>query len=615
MLKQLLVLMSLFLAIIVTPLCAGDLFDDFINTQINIETQFLDHNLSSENVEKLVRKQDRVYRSFFLALISSKEKAISTLDIYADEIASLQRRMKINKQQNNTKAYMRDEIKLNTYDLLQKIRQTFFDLIQASESDNEAAFNQKIDEIVTRRHDNEVIIDKEKYPFVDDGDDISISIKENLLENQLVLNIHNAISSELVRYKEPIYDAVRLSSFGLVSLGYKINTSTVGKTLNEYISWSGLDSAKVVLIMMILLAVYSTRKIVVTISGNILKNFFEESDDISYIIRSISGVFSVIMIVITLDVVLKIYAGFTDILIIDKIFNITYTVLITFLVYRFVNAIAVIKMEHFRRSEYLRHEVINLGIKVINVIIYIIGFIVILNFFNVDLSAILSGLGIGGFAMAFAAKDTLSNFFGSVSILMGNLFEQGDWIEVDGYEGTVVEIGLRATTIRTFDNAMIAIPNFKLADNGLKNWSQRQLGRRIKMHIGVTYESDFNDIRNAVNDIREMLCDHEGISHSNEDTEHVGRSTRLVSLDDYKGIKRNVLVYMDQFSNSSIDILVYCFSKSVVWNEWLEVKEDVMYKIAAILEKNNLSFAYPAMTLHYTGDEKKVSTESKEITA
>jgi MscS family membrane protein len=256
--------------------------------------------------------------------------------------------------------------------------------------------------------------------------------------------------------------------------------------------------------------------------------------------------------------------------------------------------------------------VINLGIKVINVIIYIIGIIIVLNFFDVDLSAILSGLGIGGFAVAFAAKDTLSNFFGSVSILLGNLFEQGDWIEVDGYEGTVVEIGLRATTIRTFDNAMIAIPNFKLADNGLKNWSQRQLGRRIKMHIGVTYESDFNDIRNAVNDIREMLCMHDGISHSGDDTIYNERSSRLVSLDDYKGIKRNVLVYMDQFSNSSIDILIYCFSKSVVWNEWLEVKEDVMYKIAAILEKNNLSFAYPAMTLHHTGDEKKLPLLNKQ---
>jgi MscS family membrane protein len=230
----------------------------------------------------------------------------------------------------------------------------------------------------------------------------------------------------------------------------------------------------------------------------------------------------------------------------------------------------------------------------------------VLKLFHVDLSAILSGLGIGGFAVAFAAKDTIANFFGSVSILMGDLFEQGDWIEVDGYEGTVVEIGLRATTIRTFDNAMIALPNFKLADNGLKNWSKRQLGRRIKMHIGVTYESDFNDIKKAVSEIREMLIEHKGIANNSQESLHSERYARLVSKEDFKGIKRTILVYMDEFSDSSIDILVYCYSKSVMWNEWLEVKEDVMYKMAEILEKNNLSFAYPALAIHQVKSKEEM---------
>ncbi len=601
MLKRWIVPLLLFFAMSVSPLYANELFDTFIVKQIEVEKKFLDSNLSSNDVEALIDEQNRDYRSFFLELISKNANDLKISNIYVNEMAILQRRMKVNKQRNNTKAYVRDEIKLNTYTLLNNIRMTFYDVLQATDADTKKIFYQKIDQIVATRHENEILIHKENYLFLQQSDDVSdivTRIRENLLENELVLNIHNTVSSELARFKEPMYDAVRLSSFGLVSLGYKINTSAVGNTINSYLSWSGLDSAKIIFIFMILLGVYGFRKIIVALSGTLLKNFFEKSDDISYIIESVSGVFGAILIVITLDIVMKIYAGFTDVMWVDLAFGVVYTILLTYLVHRLVNAVATIKMERLRSTMYLRHEVINLGMRVVNVIIYIIGFIVILNLFNVDLTAILSGLGIGGFAVAFAAKDTIANFFGSVSILVGDLFEQGDWIEVDDYEGSVVEIGLRGTTIRTFDNAMIAIPNFKLADSGIRNWSRRQLGRRIKMHIGVTYESDFKDINNAVKEIREMLIHHKQIANTVEEVAYSERYARLVSKEDYKGIKQNILVYMDRFSESSIDILVYCFSKSVIWNEWLEVKEDVMYKIAAILEKNSLSFAYPTMAIH-----------------
>jgi MscS family membrane protein len=592
-----------------TAASADDLFSKFITKQIAIEKQYLDQNITSAEVEELIKEQNHEYQTFFLGLISQDNDNISKGNIYANEMSTLQRRMKINKQRNNTKAYIRDEIKYNTYTLLNNIRNTFYAVLQAAKSGSEKEFNKKIDAIVASRHEGEKIITKEDYPFLQQGDnssEIIKSIRTNLLENQLVLNVHNTLSSELVRFKKPMYDAVKLSSFGLVSFGYKINTSALGKLINKYISWSGLDSAKIIFIFIILLGFYAFRKVVVILSGSLLKNFFDKSDDISYIISSISGVFSVIMVVITIDIIAKIYAGFMDMDWIDTAFHILYAMLVTYMIQRLVNAVATIKMEQLRRSEYLRHEVINLAMRVVNLVIYLIGLIVVLKLFHVDLSAILSGLGIGGFAVAFAAKDTIANFFGSVSILMGDLFEQGDWIEVDGYEGTVVEIGLRATTIRTFDNAMIAIPNFKLADNGLKNWSKRQLGRRIKMHIGVTYESDFADIRRAVDEIREMLIEHKGIANNSQESLHSERYARLVSKEDFKGIKRTILVYMDQFSDSSIDILVYCYSKSVIWNEWLAVKEDVMYKMAEILEKNNLSFAYPALAIHQAKSKEEM---------
>ncbi|MEA3522987.1 MAG: mechanosensitive ion channel family protein [Campylobacterota bacterium] len=609
MIKHIFIPLFLILSFFQTSLSGEDLIGDFVAKQMDIERQFLDQNISSDRVEKLIKEQDYEYKTFFLLLISKESKKFQNRAIYANEMSMLQRRMKVNKQHNNTKAYMRDEIKFNTYTLLNNIRHTLYAVSKAAQSDTEKEFIETIDKIVATRHADEQIISKEDYPTLEqeDNSEFGKSIRENFLENQEVLNVHAMLSAELLRFKSPMYDAIKLSSFGLISFGYKINTSNIGEKLNEYLQWSGLDSAKIIFIFLFLFGFYLARKLLVIVSGTLLQNFFDKSDDVSYIIKSVSGVFSVIMVVVTIDVIVKIYAGFMDASWIGKAFDISYTILATYLIQRLINAAATLKIEQLRRSQYLRHEVINLAMRVLNIVIYIIGIIIILNLFDVNLSAILSGLGIGGFAVAFAAKDTIANFFGSVSILMGDLFEQGDWIAVDGYEGTVVEIGLRATTIRTFDNAMIAIPNFKLVDNGLRNWSKRQLGRRIKMHIGVTYESDFNDIKHAIDEIREMLIEHKGIANNTQEMLHAERYARLVSREDYKGIKRTMLVYMDRFSDSSIDILVYCYSKSVIWNEWLEIKEDVMYKIAEILEKNSLSFAYPAMALH------NVETKSDDV--
>jgi len=290
---------------------------------------------------------------------------------------------------------------------------------------------------------------------------------------------------------------------------------------------------------------------------------------------------------------------------ITRFFGIFYVILISIILYRVNNTIAYMKMEQIKKSKMIKNEVVNLAIKVVNGLIVIMAAIAILQILGVNLTALLSGLGIAGAAVAFAAKDSIANIFGSISILLGDVFEQGDWIEAKEVDGTVVEIGLRASTIRTFDNALISIPNSELANDGVKNWSRRSIGRRIKMTIGVTYQSDFSDIRQAVLDIREMLKDHPGIANQRTEYHDNYRQSKLVSIEDFKGVKRTTLVFMDEFADSSINILVYCFSRTVIWEEWLEVKEDVMFKLAEILAKNNLDFAYPSLTIHQ-GDKEAV---------
>ncbi|MEA1956108.1 MAG: mechanosensitive ion channel family protein [Campylobacterota bacterium] len=307
-----------------------------------------------------------------------------------------------------------------------------------------------------------------------------------------------------------------------------------------------------------------------------------------------------ILSIINIQIIIYIFNDFNAIVELNKVFNILYIIFLTMLVYRVANTITNIKLKQIN-ANHIKKEVVNVSIKIANFMLIIFGLLLSLYFAGVDLTAVLSGLGIGGFAVALAAKDSLANFFGTLSILFSDTFSQGDWIVVDGVEGTVVEIGLRATKIRTFDNAMITVPNQTLANGEIKNWNKRVLGRRIKMSLGIKYDSKSDDIYNAVKDIKTMLLNHTDIA--TQDSQHNdayhSHSAKLISVDDAQGVKRTLLVFLDEFSDSSINILVYCFSKTVNWDEWLAVKEDVMYKIMQIFEKNNLEFAFPSLSLYH----------------
>jgi MscS family membrane protein len=306
-----------------------------------------------------------------------------------------------------------------------------------------------------------------------------------------------------------------------------------------------------------------------------------------------------LLIVINLHLIIFIFNNLSSNVHWTQFFNILYTVFLTYIMYKLLNSIASMKMQSMTRSKRkVKDELLNITIKILNFIIVILGILVALHFTGLNLTAILSGLGIGGFAVALAARESLANFFGTLSILMSNIYSQGDWIAVDNEEGHVVEIGLRVTTIRTFDNSLIAIPNATIASADIKNWSRRVVGRRIKMSLSLKYSSKREDLKKAIEEIRLMLKEHPGIA--TDKTKYQDRdkkSSKIVSKEDELGVKRTLLVYLDTLSDSSIDILVYTFTKSTVWSEWLETKEDVIFKIMEIIENNHLEFAFNTITI------------------
>jgi len=258
----------------------------------------------------------------------------------------------------------------------------------------------------------------------------------------------------------------------------------------------------------------------------------------------------------------------------------------------------------------LRAELLNLMLSVTKVVIFLAASIIILVKMGVNITGLLASLGIGGLAVALAAQDTLSNFFGLLKIIFDESFSQGDWIETSDVEGTVVETGFISTKIRTFDNALITMPNSKLANTPLKNWTRRSIGRRIKMHIGVTYNAKRKDLKNAIKEIDTMLKVHpdivttEKLDHRSL-RKHYKNAGKFLSTDDKFGIKTTQLVFLDRFSDSSVDILIYAFSKTTSWQKWLEVKEDVLYKIWEIVEKNGLEFAFPSQSLYIENIKQK----------
>ncbi len=596
------------LLLITLSLFGSDFIEDFFTQQSRLETELADQNLSSEALENILEDEDKLFKNFFVVYISKdvKEGAVEH-NPYRSEIFRLKRRIQANRQRGNSLAIMRDELKLATLSLKQNMRNTMDQVVQATKLEDYSAFEKKLQEIVVKRHETEPTVDLQKYAFVQDElapDPLTLSTQENLAEYRNIQKIHNNLSAELIENSQKIYNAGAVSRYGILSLAVMINDSRLGKSMDPYLEHVYLSSAKVVYIIAILFFVYLMRKIIIFVLHRLLNFVKVEEDDIRYIFAKSSGPFTVFVVLLTSELIFTIYSSFSAMSWLFTFYNIVYVLLGAFFVYRLGNAIAVTKMEQLEQNKFVRHEVINLGLKVMNGLMGVVALILILNMLNVNLTAILSGLGIGGIAVAFAAKDTIANFFGSVSILLTDLFEQGDWIAVEGMEGTVVEIGLRATTIRTFDNALVAIPNYRLADNGIKNWSRRTMGRRIKMTIGVTYESDMESIKKAIEEIREMLQNHPGIV--TEQTEYMNseRQMKLVSREDLKGIKRLIMVYLDAFGSSSIDILVYCFSRSVIWTEWQEVKEDVLYKIAGILKANELEFAYPTMMIHQNAAAK-----------
>lgn len=561
-----------------------------------------DNNVTQERMEDLLQKQEQSYVETLENIMKNKQEYLKAKDLYTPEISTLDKMMKINERAGNKYAVIRDEVQLKSYNLLRSQNQMIKNVLHALDYSNIKKFEEALNKIIANNQTQVQKLASVDYkPILDIGSDNTLSkAKENIREFYALLEINKDVVNHLYSFEKRMYRLNKYSKYHLISAVLFINHSSIGRMVNPILEYYDLSIAKILFIVIISIIFYFIRKYLYEWAQKyfIQIGLFEKYS--KGIMKKLKKPFSILIIAMNIEFAIYIYNDFITNDTLNKVFNISYSLIFVWLIYKVLNIVVNIKIQEIDKSnKKIKNEMINVGNKIINFLIFIIGLLFVLYFAGVDLTAVLSGLGIGGLAVALAAKDTLSNFFGTLSILLSDVFSQGDWIVIEDEEGVVIEIGLRVTTLRTFDNALIAIPNSTLANKDVKNWSKRTLGRRIKMKIGVKYDSKPEDIKNAVNEIRHMLEEHPRIATKRTEYQHrLTNSHKLVSQDDLQGVKKDVLVYLDEFASSSINILVYCFSKSVNWEEWLETKEDVMHKIMEIIEKNSLEFAFPSMSLY-----------------
>ncbi len=260
-------------------------------------------------------------------------------------------------------------------------------------------------------------------------------------------------------------------------------------------------------------------------------------------------------------------------IIINSIFTLLFTLIALFVIFRLIDVLAYYMYKAASRTETkLDEQLTPLIIKTLKIVVFILSLLFILQNIGWNITSLLAGLGIGGLAFALAAQETISNLFGSFTIFSDRCFHIGDWVRIGDVEGTVEEVGFRSTRIRRFDQALVTMPNSKFIKSEVINFSEMKK-RRIKFNLGVSYKTTAEQMTNVVEGIKKIIDD------------------------DARFERSFYMVHFTEFGAYSLDIFIYCFTKTTIWNEYLSMREEFNLKIMKLLEELNVEIAYPTQTV------------------
>ena len=224
-------------------------------------------------------------------------------------------------------------------------------------------------------------------------------------------------------------------------------------------------------------------------------------------------------------------------------------------------------------------ETYEIVVRILKILVVVITALIIMQEIGLSISGLLAFGGVGGLIVGLAAKDLLSNFFGGMMIFFDRPFRVGEFIKSPdrNIEGIVEKIGWRLTVVRTFSKNVLYIPNTAFSSIIVEN-ATRMSNRRINETIGIRYD-DLNKMTDIIQDVNNVL-------ESNPDIDQTQKAK----------------VYFKSFSASSCDFFIYAFTKTKDWEEFLRIKQDVLLKVAEIIEQHNAEIAYPTTTVFINKD-------------
>ncbi|GIR09092.1 MAG: mechanosensitive ion channel protein MscS [Gammaproteobacteria bacterium] len=233
------------------------------------------------------------------------------------------------------------------------------------------------------------------------------------------------------------------------------------------------------------------------------------------------------------------------------------------------------------KYDFLTPTLRNWIFRTLKFIAYLVGVVSVLELWGVDAASIIAGLGLFSVALALGAQNFFKNLIGGLLIIGEKRFKQGDWVNIEGVaEGEVEKIDFRSTLIRRFDKAPIFVPNSVLSDSEIINFSEMPF-RRIRFNVGLIYQTTPETILNIRKDIEDYVAKNDDLVNADEAT---------------------TTIRVTQFNDSSIDLLIYCFTKSTRWYDYTKAKEDLILEIIKIVKNNGSDFAYPTQTIHLEKD-------------
>ena len=268
---------------------------------------------------------------------------------------------------------------------------------------------------------------------------------------------------------------------------------------------------------------------------------------------------------------------------VSKVYVLIYVISIFWILLKVIDYVGLILFARAEKTENkMDDQLIPFIIEIAKILTYIFAlFIIMGNVFNVNITALATGLGIGGIALAMASKESLENLLGSFTIFFDRPFTVGDMVTVGSVTGRVEKVGFRSTRIRTLDRSLVTVPNKKMIDAELDNLGMRPI-RRVKFSVGLTYHTSIEQIKKIVADMQTMIDNH----------------PRTTNAEGKKSKDKEGKVRFDEFGDSSLNIFVLYYVDSPKWADLIDVRQDVNYKIMEIVKKHNSDFAFPSTTVY-----------------